>query len=108
MSIEVAKYELLLITFTRAIMVQTNCSEDTAMRRIEELMAVTAKSLNLSVRRETTIYRVEYRERTAPPFIWAHLSTSDYHVLDDAKVQQSRVDSMLVTRVLEITTRVVA
>lgn len=54
-----------------------------------------------------TIYRLEYSEKTAPPFIWQHLSTSDYESLDDAKAAQIKVDSLLVTRILEITTRVV-
>lgn len=54
-----------------------------------------------------TIYRLEYREKTAPPFIWQHLTTSDFVSLDDAKAAQLKVDSLLVTRILEITTKVV-
>lgn len=55
-----------------------------------------------------TIYRLEYREKTAPPFIWQHPSASDYESLDDAKAAQLKVDDLLVTRVLKITTEVVA
>jgi hypothetical protein len=53
------------------------------------------------------VYRIEYREHGAAPFIWQYLSTSDYVCLDCAKAAQLRVDSLLITRILKITTEVV-
>ena len=44
---QVSKYELLLLTFCGAIMAQSGCNREEALRRISMLMAITEEKLQI-------------------------------------------------------------